>query len=555
MTNTLILLSVPLLPMLTALYLLSRRRGRGSYLTPLAALPALAAALTLDAGVTVAYPWLVLGTHMGLDEVGRTFLLIAALLWLAGAVYAQSYLRNDPHRLRFHVFYLLSMAGNFGLILAQDLVSFYIFFSLMSFSAYGLIVHYGLDEARRAGRVYLYLTVTGELLLFAAFVWLAHEGENLSFDGLAGVSGQRGIQWLLLAGFAIKAGIFPLHFWLPLAHPVAPVPASAVLSGAMIKAGLLGWLRLLPPGGEGLAEAGQLLLAGGVFTAGYGVAAGIFQAHPKTILAYSSCSQMGVMTALLGLGLVHPELHDEVVAVLLIYAAHHALVKGGLFLGVGLCEARNRGWVMAGLALLALSLAGAPLSSGAIAKQAAASVLVGHDLLSALLAGATAGTALLMAVFLWRMAGHRMAERPIGVTMWLGWGILLGAVLAFPALAGYREPMSPLAGLLPIYAGAALFALFYLGARRGWFVAVSVPPGDIAGMCERLMYRLREVAERTAYHLSMLKKAWSTAIGDALARWYVRLQNPGAESLLTRWESAGVLYLLIIAALAVALSL
>ena len=107
---------------------------------------------------------------------------------------------------------------------------------------------------------------------------------------------------LLWLGLGVKAGVIGLHVWLPLAHPVAPAPASAVLSGAMIKAGLLGWLTVLPLGMESLSPAmmqfGNVVLVAG-FAAAFGAALyGIWQSHPKAILAYSSISQMGMLTAL-----------------------------------------------------------------------------------------------------------------------------------------------------------------------------------------------------------------------------------------------------------------
>ena len=94
-------------------------------------------------------------------------------------------------------------------------------------------------------------------------------------------------------GFGIKAGALALHFWLPLAHPAAPVPASAVLSGAMIKAGLLGWLRFLPLGYAALPAAGLGLVGVGLAAALIGAAAGALQRNPKTVLAWSSVARWG----------------------------------------------------------------------------------------------------------------------------------------------------------------------------------------------------------------------------------------------------------------------
>eukprot|EP01035_Chromulina_nebulosa_P057631 gene57631-78962_t len=125
------------------------------------------------------------------------------------------------------------MAGNLGLVLAQDAASFYVFFALMSFASYGLVVHSRTPEALHAGRVYLALVVLGELALFAAIAlaWQAAGSLNFADIGPAlAVSPWRdAVIGLTLVGFGIKVGALPLHVWLPLAHPVAPTPASAVL--------------------------------------------------------------------------------------------------------------------------------------------------------------------------------------------------------------------------------------------------------------------------------------------------------------------------------------
>src|SRR5690606_39602884 len=112
-------------------------------------------------------PWLLEGSELGLDPIGRMFLLAAAAVWLAAALYAVG---SPPERARgrFFVFFLLAMSGNLGLIVAQDMLAFYLFFSLMSFSAYGLVVHDASRAARRAGSVYLAPAVAAALMLHAA---------------------------------------------------------------------------------------------------------------------------------------------------------------------------------------------------------------------------------------------------------------------------------------------------------------------------------------------------------------------------------------------------
>ena len=149
---------------------IKRRQPTIIRMAPWSALPALAAVIWGPSDEIVSIPWILLETHLAMDPTGRLFLLFTSLLWLLSGIYAQSYLASDPRRGRFFFFFLLSMAGNFGLIVSQDAVSFYVFFALMSFASYGLVVHNGDTDALQAGRIYIYLVVIGEILLFTAFL-------------------------------------------------------------------------------------------------------------------------------------------------------------------------------------------------------------------------------------------------------------------------------------------------------------------------------------------------------------------------------------------------
>ena len=122
-------------------------------IAPWTAAMALAAVIVVRPEVTIDLPWLMLGARIGLDVTGQLFLAFTSLLWLLAGVYARSYLRNDAARHRFFAFYLVAMAGNFGLILAHDILTFVVFFAMMSFSAYGLITHHRDAESRWAGRI------------------------------------------------------------------------------------------------------------------------------------------------------------------------------------------------------------------------------------------------------------------------------------------------------------------------------------------------------------------------------------------------------------------
>ncbi|MDZ7640730.1 MAG: complex I subunit 5 family protein [Desulfurivibrio sp.] len=313
-------------------------RGRETVLRRawLTALPALLLALWGDGGLSLRLDWLLLGAEFSLAGSSRIFLLLTAWLWLLAAWFAAAYLAHDRRAHNFLIFFFLAMAGNFGLILAQDLISFNVFFSLMGLSAYGLVVHNRDYAALRAGRIYLMLVVAGEVLIFIGLVgWVWQTGGAVQLAALAGAGRLPApLVGCLLLGFGIKAGMLPLHGWLPLAHPAAPVPASAVLSGAMIKAGLLGWLRFLPSGEQGVPALPELMLLLGLTGAVYGVIRGLRQADPKTILAWSSISQMGLLTVGLSFYLAGGAARGPALTAIEFYVVHHGLAKGALFLAV-----------------------------------------------------------------------------------------------------------------------------------------------------------------------------------------------------------------------------
>lgn len=409
---------------------------------PLLPLPALLLALSSTVPWTLELPWLMLGSTWMLDELRRSFLLLTALLWSTAGLYAVGYLGAD-HLRRFGVFWGLTLAGNLGLVLAGDIVSFYSCFTLMTFAAYGLVVHDGSDRARFAGRVYLVMALVGEMAMLAGFLLAAQALDSLLLADLAagiGASSAGGlITTLFIAGFGVKAGLPLLHFWLPLAHPVAPTPASAVLSGAMIKAGLLGWLLTLPIGEAGWEAWGQLLIVMG-FVGSLGAALfGMVQRDPKTVLAWSSISQMGLITVPVGAALAVPGQATALLPVIALFALHHGLAKGCLFLAVGLVLPASRLlrlllWLL--IALPGLSLLGLAFTSGALAKEVMKKALLGTpDLplaapMPLLLQAATLATLVLVARYGW-LLWLQLQPGTVAASRWWGWilATLCSAVL------------------------------------------------------------------------------------------------------------------------------
>lgn len=543
-----LLFAAPAAPLLVALaWPVRPLRSWIPRVAPWAPLPALALALlharAPDMEIAVAWSGFSTGLHLAVDGVGGVFLLLTALLWTACGLYARSYHATDPGRERFSAFFVLTLAGNLGVVLAGDLLTFYLAFAWMTFAAYGLVVHRGDAGAQRAGRVYIVMALVGEAALLAGLFMLGAAGGGAPGFGaeLAGawttLSETGGspaavpasfVAALVAIGFGVKAGLAPLHVWLPLAHPVAPTAASALLSGAMLKAGLLGWIRVLP-GEAVLPGPGLALLVAGTLTVFYGVVVGLTQDDPKTVLAYSSVSQMGY--AGMGTGtllLVPGHAASPALLALMLLAVHHALAKGALFLSVGVAqripgEGRRavwRGAVLAGAILSSLALAGVPATTGAMVKEGlkeSLGVLGGasYTVLAPLLVAGAVGTTLLLFRFLVVLSAT-MREPPSGaessdpplrgptgiVIPWAG--LLLAGVSAPlwlpPALAlpqGATIPSAwtaPISSLAPVVGGVVLaMVAAAVAGSMGSRWRIRLPPGDLVVVAAAALDLLRRV--------------------------------------------------------------
>src|SRR6516165_1187552 len=249
----------------------------------------------------------VLGFTLFLDPPGALLLTVAALLWI---VVSTALWRDRPPDNRFGVSWLLTMTGNIGVFIAGDLVSFYLFYAFASIPAYGLFAFSDGTERRRSGAIYMAFTILGEALLLLAFAMLVagepHGSARIVdvMDALPASPWRDAALGLIIAGFGIKIGMIPFNGWMPLAYRAAPIPAAALLSGAGVKAGVIGLIRFLPLAAP-MESWGGVLATVGFLSAFYGVAFGLTQRNPKVILAYSSISQMGVIAAALGMALVN----------------------------------------------------------------------------------------------------------------------------------------------------------------------------------------------------------------------------------------------------------
>ena len=468
-----------------------RARGRMPSLLALAPVPALAAALLASDGATLILPEPPFRVTLTLDVPGAMLLGVAALLWIVAGAYASTHLRGDPNAGRFAEWWLLTLAGNLGVFIAADLVSFYLTFSVVSLAAYGLIVHDGTPVSRRAGIIYVGLAVLGEAFLLMAFVFMAAATPDSSLLIRDAVAALPGSPWrdtalaLLILGFGLKVGLVPLHVWMPLAYTAAPTPAAAVLSGAAVKAGVIGFIRFLPFS-VAMPEWGEAMAAAGLFSAFYGVLVGITQKNPKTVLAYSSVSQMGLLAAGLGMGLAGGDTGAVLGASF--SASHHVLVKGGLFLAIGVAAtAGARLWpVLIPAAVLALGLGGLPLTGGALAKLAVKAQF-GEGVVGVLTTLSAAASTLLMFHFLRRLVQTppRDSEAPSPAGFTWPWLIMAFAAVAVPwALYPAAESGSALEALAPETLWAALWPVLLggvlaVGLWRWGHRLPRVPEGDV----------------------------------------------------------------------------
>ncbi len=267
--------------------------------------------------------------------------LIGIIVWTLASFYAIEYLKHGHGQQRYNFFSLLSLIGMMGVVFTGNLFSLYIFFELLSVASYVMVVHEETAKAKQAGFVYLFMGVIGGLiLLFAVIGTYAVAGSGNIYEVLDSLHKFKThpltpyIFWCYIIGFGVKAGLFPVHVWLPLAHPVAPSPASALLSGIMIKAGAYGIFRTIYAilgisVMRGSASLWALLVLAWINII-LGSAMAITQTEIKKMLAYSSISQIGyvILGAALAnsMGIVGGTLH----------IFNHAIIKVTLFLCAGI---------------------------------------------------------------------------------------------------------------------------------------------------------------------------------------------------------------------------
>lgn len=332
----------------------ARRRATVAFLVTCLAACALAGtagmlAASGEQGSSVVAPWPVPGGALSLrlDPLGGWLAFVVALVSGACAVYAVRYLHDAEDRkfVRFAASFESLLLAIFAIAAARSGLLFLAGWELMTLSAFLLVVLHDEDPTvRAAGRLYFVANHTAAFCLLALVALLGAEAGSLDFDALrAARASQPGGGLLLvlaLVAFGTKAGVMPLHIWLPHAHPAAPAPVSAVLSGLVVKVGVFGLLRFLPMLPPLPPWAGGVLIGLGALSGVVGVLYALAQHDLKRLLAYHTVENIGIIVLGVGVGVVAvraglPEAAAVGFAGALLHVLNHALFKSLLFLGAG----------------------------------------------------------------------------------------------------------------------------------------------------------------------------------------------------------------------------
>lgn len=418
------------------------------------------------------------------DALSILFASLSAVLWLVTTIYAIAYLEHSPNRARFFGFFSLCVSATMGIAMAGNLLTLFLFYELLTLTTWPLVVHNGTPEALAAGRSYLRYTLTGGAVLLTALIWLYGLAGNAVFTPggfLAPLAEEhRGeltlIFAMLVAGFGVKAGLIPLHGWLPKAM-VAPAPVSALLHAvAVVKAGAFGIIRTVEDvyGLDLVAELGMRLplITVASWTIVIGSLLALREHHLKRRLAYSTVSQVSYIVLGIAVGgilatsggMVHL-VHQGLMKITLFFCAGIF----GLLLGVSRIDqldglGRRMPWVSSAFTVAALGMIGLPPLVGFISKWylASGALAAGMPLvLAVLIVSALLNAAYFLPLVrrLWLNPPGSQAEAPIEIGRLPRLALMFSAVAtaALVVVLGVlaAHPLSPLNWVVKIAQGYA----------------------------------------------------------------------------------------------------
>ncbi|MDY4138974.1 MAG: proton-conducting transporter membrane subunit [Eubacteriales bacterium] len=282
-----------------------------------------------------------LGLNLKADGFRSLYACVAAFMWMMTGLFSRQYFAHYHNRNRYYFFNLMTLGATLGVFLSDDLYTTFIFFEIMSLTSYAWVAHEETPGAMRAAGTYLAVAVIGGLTTLMGLFLLWHEVGTLSFTGLKAALAEGGntvttaAAWLTLVGFAAKAGLYPLHIWLPKAHPVAPAPASALLSGILTKSGVFGLIVICANIMPGNAAFGNALLVFAAVTMFLGALLALLSTDLKRTLACSSMSQIGFITVGLSMMVLLGEEGSLAAYGSVMHMVNHSLIKLCLFMAAG----------------------------------------------------------------------------------------------------------------------------------------------------------------------------------------------------------------------------
>ncbi len=364
------------------------------------------------------------GLHFRVDGFRLIYLAVAVLMWSVSGIFSLEYMAHYEKRRRYYLFFWATFAATVGVFLSADFYTTFIFFEIMSFTSYVWVAFDEKRESLKAAETYLAVAVTGGLVMLMGLFLLQNLCGTLEFEGVAAAAQEilgnaaaagthgaaaegnaaaeagsalaAGAGWnqvvqlyaagaLLLFGFGAKAGCFPLHIWLPKAHPVAPAPASALLSGILTKTGVFGVIVVSCGLFFGDYNWGLLIAVLGLVTMFWGAFLALFSINLKRTLACSSVSQIGFILTGIGMAVLLSAAGEEPVLAVrgtLLHMVNHSLFKLVLFLCAGAVYmnlhqldlneirgfGRNKPVLRFSFLMGALGIGGIPLWSGYVSK-------------------------------------------------------------------------------------------------------------------------------------------------------------------------------------------
>jgi len=348
------------------------------------------AAIGIHSGASFNIPGICgMGLSLELDGFRSIYMIVICFMWLMTSLFSDQYFKHDHNPARYCLFNLLTLGGTLGVFLSSDLFTTFIFFEMISMTSYPWVIHEENPSASRAASTYLAVAVIGGLTALMGLFMLHNAFGTLETSAIAEAAKTCSDKKMLytagaclLVGFGAKAGLYPLHIWLPKAHPVAPAPSSALLSGILTKCGIYGVVTVsvtLFPHDKGW---GTMLLVIAVITMVFGALLGLMSTDLKRTLACSSMSQIGFITVGIAMSCLLGEHNALAARGAMLHMMNHSIFKLVLFMTAGTVYAnthrldlndirgfgRKKPFLHVIYLLGALGIGGIPLFSGYISK-------------------------------------------------------------------------------------------------------------------------------------------------------------------------------------------